>query len=109
MPPGARVAIVCRGGGCPFARRVIRTPTTRLVCKPHHKRCKHKPAPARTNVDLTQLFSGRHLAAHTHLTFTLTKPRTIGAVYALTIRPGAPPSASNACLAPGSSKPGKGC
>ena len=109
MPRGSQIAMTCRGGGCPFSRRTVHVASTRLVCKAHHKHCKRKPAPAHTDVGLGGPFSGRHLAAGTRLTFSLTAKNTVGLIYSLLIKAGAPPSSKTQCLAPGSHTPGKGC
>jgi len=43
-----------------------------------------------------------------HLTVSVTKANTVGGVWLFTIRSGKGPSHRVSCLAPGSSKPGKG-
>jgi hypothetical protein len=110
IPRGAQLTITCKGRGCPFKRRVVHPPNTRLVCKPHHKHCKRKPALALENMNLEPLVAHRHLAVNAKLTFTVTKPDTIGVVSVFTIRRSAGPRITGpTCLAPGSTKPGKGC
>jgi hypothetical protein len=109
MPRGGSITITCHGGGCPFSRHTQRTPTTRLVCKAHHKHCKRRPAPAITDVNLLRLLGGRHLAVGARLTFALTNRNTVGVVYSFKIRGGQPPASGIACLAVGSLTPGKGC
>jgi hypothetical protein len=110
VPKGAQLKIACTGPRCPLRRRVIHTPTTRLVCKAHHKHCKKKPAPPFTNINLKPIVGNRHFAVKDKLTLTVTKPNTIGVTQTFTIRRSANPAISGPkCLAPGSNKPGKGC
>ena len=111
VPAGGQIAISCAGGGCPFARHTVRAPTSRLVCQRHHTHCRRQPAPALNTIGLEPLFSGRHLAAGDRLTFTVTRRQTIGEVWTVTILPNkqTPRETGPKCLAPGSSKPGKGC
>jgi FG-GAP repeat protein len=110
VPKGATLKVTCTGRGCPFKRRVIHTPTTRLVCKAHHKHCKKKPAPRFKDINLKPLVREHHFAVKAKLTLTVTKPNTIGVTQTFTIRSSARPAVRGPnCLAPGSSKPGKGC
>jgi hypothetical protein len=110
LPRGAQLTVTCKGRGCPFRRRVVHPPKTRLVCKPHHKQCKRKPALALENINLEPLIGHHHLAVNARLTLTVTQPDTIGVVSVFTIRRLAGPRVTGpTCLAPGSTKPGKGC
>jgi hypothetical protein len=109
VPRGAKISIGCKGGGCPFAHRTVKAPTTRLVCKRGHKQCKRKRAPALTTLNLEGRLAGRHLAVRTVLSVAVTKPNTIGSISTFTIRSNVPPRVVTKCLAPGSNKPGKGC
>ncbi|MGZ4195538.1 MAG: hypothetical protein ACXVFQ_03910 [Solirubrobacteraceae bacterium] len=109
VPRGAKLDIGCKGGGCPFAHRTVKAPTTRLVCKPHHKQCKRKRAPALTSINLGRLLANHHLAVQTVLSVATTKPNTAGVISTFTIRANVPPRVVTKCLAPGSHKPGKGC
>ena len=95
----------CKGGGCPFAHRTVKAPTTRLVCKRGHKHCKRKPAPALTNINLEGSLAGRHLAPKTVVSVAVTKPNTIGLIVTFTTHATAGPSNTQKCLVPGSSKP----
>jgi hypothetical protein len=79
------------------------------VCKPHHKQCKRKRAPALTSINLEPLLANHHLAVRTVLSVAVTKPNTIGSISTFTIRSNVPPRVTTKCLAPGSNKPGKGC
>jgi hypothetical protein len=110
VPSGAHVALVCTGAACPLGHYAVRVAVTQVNCKRHHKRCKRTPAPALSNVNLLAPLGGRHLGVGTRLTVTVTKKGTVGAAWTLTIRAGtAPREAGPTCLAPGSSKPGRGC
>ena len=107
VPRGAKITLGCKGGGCPFAHRTVKAPTTRLVCKRGHKQCKRKPAPALTTINLERPLANRHLAVRTALSVAITKPNTIGSIVTFTIRANAGPSVTSKCLAPGSTKPRK--
>jgi hypothetical protein len=110
VPSGARIVLVCKGPACPSGRYAVRVAVTRLVCKRHHKRCKHTPAPALSKVSLLRPLGGRHLGVGTRLTITVARKQTVGEVWTLTIRAGvAPRETGPTCLAPGASKPGRGC
>lgn len=110
VPRGAQLTVTCKGRGCPFKRRVVHPPNTRLVCKRHHKHCKRKPAPTLEDINLEPLIGHRHLLVNARLTLTVTKPDTIGVISVFTIRRLAGPRVTGpTCLAPGSTKPGKGC
>ena len=105
VPRGAKADVRCKGGGCPFAHRTVKAPTTRLVCKRGHKHCKRKPAPALTTLNLEGSLAGRHLAPKTVLSVAVTKPNTIGLIVTFTTHATAGPSNTQKCLVPGSSKP----
>ncbi|MGZ4214354.1 MAG: FG-GAP repeat protein [Solirubrobacteraceae bacterium] len=105
VPRGGQIKISCKGGGCPFAHRTVKAPTTRLVCKRGHKHCKRKRAPALTNINLEPLLAHRQLTPHAVLTLAATKPNTTGVISTFTVRKGAGPSVASKCLAPGSKKP----
>jgi hypothetical protein len=105
VPRGAKVDLRCKGGGCPFAHRTVKAPTTRLVCKRGHKHCKRKRAPALSTLNLEGSLAGRHLAPKTILSVAVTKPNTIGLIVTFTTHATAGPSNTQKCLVPGSSKP----
>jgi hypothetical protein len=89
LPPGARIEVVCRGGGCPFAATTV--------------------TPAGSSDQLRGLFGGRRLSVGTHVTVSIVKPGGVGAGFAFTTRAGRVPSHSSGCLAPGSTRLGRGC
>jgi hypothetical protein len=105
VPRGAKADVRCKGGGCPFAHRTVKVPTTRLVCKRGHKHCKRKPAPALTTLNLEGSLAGRHLAPKTVVSVAVTKPNTIGLIVTFTTHATAGLSNTQKCLVPGSSKP----
>jgi hypothetical protein len=92
---GVRVAVGCRGGGCPFRSRVT---VDREICAGHGHRC--RPAPNR--IDLTPEFKRRRLRPGTVLTIEITEPDTIGKSYTFTVKakrfPVEPPPK---CIQPG--------
>jgi FG-GAP repeat len=100
---GAKIKLDCKGRGCPFAHRTVNVPTTRLVCKRHHKHCTRKPAPALQNINLGPLLANRHLAVHTVLTASAFAPNTIRVTSTFKILANGVPVTTK-CLAPGSKK-----
>lgn len=107
VPAGVHIDLTC-AGGCPFTHRgLIVAATSRC----HGKRCKsakHHAPPGSRDVDLTSLVAGERLLIGTTVTIQFTKHGYVGEVEMLTIQ-AAGPSRHTECLAPGSSKPGKGC
>ena len=107
VPAGVHIDLTC-AGGCPFAHRGL---TVAATARCHGKRCKgakhHAPSGSR-DVDLTALVAGDRLPIGTTVTIRFTKKGYVGEVEMLTIQ-AAGPSRHTECLAPGSSKPGKGC
>jgi hypothetical protein len=85
IPSGASVLILCRGGGCPFARRVLPAP------KPH--------------LSVTDQFKGARLRPHTIVWFAVTAPNSVGKVEGFTIRSGQAPGLTFDCLPPGAAAP----
>jgi hypothetical protein len=80
-PRGARIAVVCRGPGCP-RRRVAEIASLTHV----------------------RAFE-RDLRAGVRLTITVSKPGYISKVTTIVIRRGRPPARRDMCLAPGARKP----
>ena len=80
-PRGARIAIRCRGRGCPARRWARTTALTRI---------------ARFQ---------RDLRAGTRLVITVTKRRRIGKHTMIVIRAGKAPTRRDRCLMPGSTRP----
>jgi hypothetical protein len=83
---GERVAISCRGKGCPAKGKVV------------------KSAP-RGRVSFMKPFRGRHLAVGAKVTVRMTKRGFIGRVTTATMRASKQPRITRLCLAPGRTKP----
>ncbi len=100
----ARVAVVCKGRGCPFGSR------TMSVAKP--KRCGQKgqrSCPTSGSIDLARPFRGRRLYVGAKLTVVISRPNWIGKYYGFTILPRSGPRIQVACVGPGHNQPGVGC
>lgn len=96
VPAGVHIDLSC-GGRCPFAHHSLVVSAT-----------KHSGKPRSRNVDLTSLVAGDRLPIGTTLTIRFSQHAHIGEVEIFTI--GAQgPARQTECLAPGSSRPGKGC
>jgi hypothetical protein len=109
VPGRADVLTSCSGHGCPFHSHTS-TPGKVKTCKgkgKHRKCTEHKPGTH--TVNLTRLFSKRHLGTGTKLTVELVQTNRIGKVYEFKTRANRQPTASITCLAPGSKTPGQGC
>ncbi|HXB63733.1 MAG TPA: hypothetical protein VNV42_02545 [Solirubrobacteraceae bacterium] len=117
VPKGGYVEVACKGKGCPFAHN--RSPTVGSVKHSHaskhcrrHKKCSTKPhhsPPQGPNFGLAGLFKGRHLQVGARITVEVLKKGWVGRSFEFTTRSGRSPSVTIACLAPGSTHPGKGC
>ncbi len=106
VPAGADVEVTCHGAHCPFARDRAAGASHRH-CRKRHCRIVHSAQGS--DVSLAQLFGGRHLGVGAQISVMVLKPGWIGKVFLFTTRSGEEPSARKACLAPGSSQPGRGC
>lgn len=89
LPRGVTIEVGCRGGGCPFTETTV--------------------TPAGGSAQLKGLFSRRRLAVGTHITVGLIKPGWVGVGFDFTTRAGRAPIHSSGCLAPGSTRVGRGC
>ncbi len=85
LPAHARVAVLCRGGGCPFSRRSLTS--------------------KRRKLDLEPLLKGKRLRPGAALTLQITAPGDVGEVVTFTINRGRAPTERFACLLPGSRSP----
>jgi len=90
-PKGARIALTCKGRGCPSRK------TTRRTVKRELQR-----------VDLRRAFRRARLGFGTRLTLRITAPQTIGRTYTYVVRRGQLPLRTTVCRAPGQSK-GRSC
>jgi hypothetical protein len=85
LPAHARVAVLCRGGGCPFSRRSLTS--------------------KRRKLDLEPLLKGKRLRPGARLSLQITAPDDVGEVVTFTINSGKAPTERFACLLPGSRSP----
>jgi hypothetical protein len=90
-PKGARVALTCRGRGCPSRKTTRRTVKRELQ-----------------KVVLHRAFRRARLRFGTRLTLRITAPQTIGRTYTYVVRRGQLPLRTTVCRAPGRSK-GRSC
>jgi streptogramin lyase len=118
VPKGGYVEVTCKGGGCPFNHHRSATVASTKHCHGHKCQTKHchghkcqtkHAAPQGPNVTLAGLFKGRHLHVGDTLTVDIQKAGWIGKAFLFTTHSGHAPSVQIACLAPGSTRPGKGC
>jgi streptogramin lyase len=114
VPKGGYVEVACKGKGCPFTHH--RSATVASVKHSHPDHCHHghkcstrKPPPQGPTVNLAGLFKGHHLHVGASISVSVLKKGWIGRSFVFTTRSGRSPSVSIACLAPGSTHPGKGC
>jgi hypothetical protein len=92
-PPGSRVQVRCRGGGCKRHRQTRTAPAG-----PH----------AQQNGTLLRFRRfERRLLAGAVLEIFVTKPRTIGKYTRYVIRRGVPPSRRDLCIPPGAKRPSR--
>jgi Big-like domain-containing protein len=81
VAPGAKVVVRCQGHGCPFA--------TRATVLTNGKRCGRKAKrsclPPGT-LNLTNSFTGRHLAVGARVTVSIIRPGWVGKSYRFTVR-----------------------
>ena len=85
LPAHAKVAVLCRGGGCPFSRRSLTS--------------------KRRKLDLEPLLKGKRLRPGARLSLQITAPGDVGEVVTFTINSGRAPTERFACLLPGSRSP----
>jgi hypothetical protein len=85
LPAAARVALLCHGGGCPFARRTF--------------------APTNGKLKLASALKHGHLRPRATVEVQITAPADVGEVVVFTIRSNKPPTESFRCLPPGARRP----
>lgn len=87
----------------------------RAVCTAHGRKCGGKANKAflkkrsPRSVSLAKRFVGVDLPIGAKITIVVTKPRAVGAVKILTMRPRLAPKVTTRCLPPGAKKPKKRC
>ncbi len=107
VPGAAVVNVTCNGNGCPFSNAVR---VTGQEC--HGKPCQAgvgKRYRRPRSVNLTALFAGAALVPGDRVTVSVTERNRVGWVFLLTLRSNKKPFYQVSCLAPGSTKPGRGC
>ncbi|MGN6868180.1 MAG: Ig-like domain repeat protein [Solirubrobacteraceae bacterium] len=82
VSPGASVVVKCQGRGCPFTRRA----TVLTKGKRCGRKAKRSCLPPGT-VNLTNSFTGRHLAVGARITVSIVRPSWVGKSYTFTVRP----------------------
>jgi len=85
VPAGGKVVVICRGVGCPFAKKVFPRKSSKLK--------------------LASSLAGSHLHPGTTLTLEITARNEVGKVVRFTIRSGRQPTIAALCLPPGAAKP----
>jgi streptogramin lyase len=109
VPKGGRVEVRCHGRGCPFSHHSSATVARHETC--HGRKCKKPkhPPPQGPEVNLTTLFKHRHLRVGARISISVVKSGWIGKSFVFTTRSDETPRVQTACLASGSTQPGKGC
>jgi hypothetical protein len=103
-----RVLVTCRGRGCPFSHRVLGVSQHKPCKRKAHGRCRQSKRSAGT-INLAAAFGSRQLRPGTRIAVAIIRPGWIGKYYAFTTRRGRRPRVQIRCLAPGATRPGKGC
>lgn len=85
VPAGGRVVVICRGAGCPFARKTFPRKSSKLK--------------------LASVLGGSRLQPGTKLTLEITAPDDVAKVVVFTVRSGRRPSGTTLCLPPGAGSP----
>jgi adhesin/invasin len=106
-PVGGTVQLLCHGGGCPFARRLL-VVAKRKPCKRPKKGHKQTCKPTGT-YDLGAMLDARHIRAGSRVIVEIRRRGYIGKYYRFTLRSGRAPRVTISCLAPGATQPGVGC
>lgn len=107
IPAAAVVNLSCAGSGCPFSS-ALRVTGQECQGKPCQAKRGERHKRPRT-IDLTALLARTTLAAGDRLTVSVTAPNAVGRVWVFTMRAGEDPGRVTSCLAPGSTRAGKGC
>ena len=86
LPKGAKIALACRGHGCPFAKKTF-------------------SAPKSGKLALASALKKRHLSPHATVTIQITAANEVGEVVIFTIVSGKSPMETFRCLPPGARTP----
>jgi hypothetical protein len=87
IPSGGKVAVICRGGGCSFARRTF--------------------SPRHGTLAVAPKLGHGGLRPHATLELEITATNRVGKVATFTIRSGQQPTLTEQCLPPGASHPSR--
>jgi CSLREA domain-containing protein len=87
LPKKSKVALLCHGHGCPFAKRTFSAPKNRKLA-------------------LAPSLKQGHLSPHSTVQLQITAANTVGEVVIFTILSGKSPSEAFLCLPPGAHAPG---
>jgi Bacterial Ig-like domain (group 3) len=105
LSAGMRIALTCRGGGCPFATQAV-TVVAHGKCS---KAAKARGCVAAPSFNLASMFHRAHLHVGTQVIVAVTHRAWLGKYYRFTIRAGRKPLAEVSCLAVNGTRPGVGC
>jgi hypothetical protein len=106
VPTGDQIEVFCEGRGCPFARSRSAT-YVRKGC--HGGKCQYHRRLRGPTVRLAPLFSGRRLGAGARICVSIVRPGWIGESFVFPIRRYTEPEVQIGELAPGVSRPQRGC
>jgi virginiamycin B lyase len=99
VPAGAKVKLVCSGGGCPF-----KSHAAAVSARGQSAKAKKKPKRPKSTFNLLPLLKGHRLHAGTKLSVSVTQKDTTGRVWVLTMQKGSKsPKQAIDCQEPGSS------
>lgn len=104
-PVAATILVVCRGKGCPFAKRVTRVPPPANCQTNAPGRCL---AQSYRTIDLSSLLRNDPLYAGSQFTIVIRRSGLSGKYYRFTVRAGRPPRIQIACLPSGTNGPAAG-
>jgi hypothetical protein len=99
VPAGAKVKLVCSGGGCPF-----KSHAAAVSARGQSAKAKKKPKRPKSTFNLLPLLKGHRLHAGAKLSVSVTQKDTTGRVWVLTMQKGSKsPKQAIDCQEPGSS------
>ncbi len=106
-PPGATVLMTCHGRGCPAVPPRTTTPVKSKRCA--SKQSNRCPPARAVSINLARFFAGHRLQAGAQFTVAIVRSGWVGKHYLFAMRAAQGPRIKIACLAPGTTKPGRGC